>query len=221
MPPAIKERVNLALRFKVYYDFSFLSVRLKKSKSRIYSAILKHGYHNFQLEILEYCTKENAVSREQYYIDLLNPEYNLNPTAGSRFGANITEESRVKMSTAAQGRKHTEETKNLISLASKGMANHNFGKTHSKETKALISLARLGKSFLSDSIKAKMSEESGTALRITDLNTNETSEFSSITKAAKAMNVTQPPLSRRVKNTQGSFIVKKRYLVEKVDTEKT
>jgi len=217
----IGSSVNLARRFKVYYDLSFLSVRLKKSKSRIYSAILKHGYNNFQLEILEYCTKENAISREQYFIDLLNPEYNLNPTAGSRLGANITEESRVKMSTAAQGRKHTEETKNLISLASKGINNHNFGKTHSEETKGLIARARLGKSFLSDSIKAKMSEESGTALRITDLKTNETSEFSSITKAAKAMNVTQPPLSRRVKNTQGSFIVKKRYLVEKVNSEKT
>lgn len=65
-------------------------------------------------------------------------------------------------------------------------------------------------------MKAKMSEKSGTALRIIDLKTNETSVYSSITKAAKAMGVTQPPLSRRVNNRQGSFIVKKRYQVEKV-----
>lgn len=217
----IGSSVNLARRFKVYFDFSFLSARLKKSKSRIYSAILKHGYQNFQLEILEYCTKENAINREQYYIDLLNPEYNLNSTAGSRLGANISEESRAKMSAAAQGRKHTKETKNLISLANKGINNPNFGKIPSKETKALISLARLGKSFISDSIKTKMSEESGTALRILDLETNETSEFSSITRAAKAMGVTQPPLSRRVKNTEGPFIVKKRYQVEIVKPDKT
>lgn len=212
----IGSSVNLARRFRVYYDLSFLSVRLRKAKSYIYSAILKDGYSNFQLEILEYCTKENAISREQYYIDLLNPEYNLNSTAGSRLGAKLSEESRLKMSQAAQGRKHTEETKNLISLATKDINNPNFGKTHSKETKALISLARLGKSFLSDSIKAKMSEESGTALRVLDLETNETSVYSSITKAAKGMGVTQPPLSRRVKNTQGSFIFKKRYQVEKI-----
>jgi hypothetical protein len=56
-------------------------------------------------------------------MDLLNPEYNLNSTAGSRLGANITEESRVKMRAAAQGRKHTEDTKNLISLANKGINN--------------------------------------------------------------------------------------------------
>jgi group I intron endonuclease len=150
----------------------------------------------------------------------LNPEYNLNSTAGSRLGANITEESRAKMSAAAQGRKHTKETKNLISLANKGINNPSFGKIPSKETKALISLARLGKSFISDSIKTKMSEESGTALRILDLETNETSEFSSITRAAKAMGVTQPPLSRRVKNTEGPFIVKKRYQVERVEQDK-
>ena len=66
-----------------------------------------------------------------------------------------------------------------------------------------------------------MSEDTGTALRVLDLKTNETSVYTSITRAAKAMGVTQPPLSRRVKNTQGSFIVKKRYQVERVvDCEK-
>jgi group I intron endonuclease len=121
------------------------------------------------------------------------------------------------MSISAQGRKHTEETKNLISLANKGINNPNFGKIPSEETKALIALARLGKSHLSESIKAKMSEEMGTAIRVIDLKTNEITVYTSINKAAKAMGVTQPSLSIRVKNTQGSFIVKKRYQVEKVN----
>ena len=102
-------------------------------------------------------------------------------------------------------------------MANKGISNPNFGKTHSKETKASVGLARLGKSLLSDSIKAKMSAENGTAaLRVIDLETNETSVYSSITKAAQAMGVTQPTLSRRVKNTQGPFIFKKRFQVEKI-----
>lgn len=121
------------------------------------------------------------------------------------------------MSISGKGRKHTEETKKLISLATKGVNNPNFGRTHTEETKALIRLARLGKSIISESIKAKMSEESGTALKVIDLNTNETSVYTSITKAAKAMGVTQPSLSRRVKNTQSYFIVKKRYHIEKVN----
>ena len=125
------------------------------------------------------------------------------------------------MSKYAKGRKHTEQSKNLLSLANKGINHPNFGKTQSKETKAFISLARLGKNFLSESARDKMSESTGTALRVLDLKTNETSVYTSITRAAKAMGVTQPPLSRRVKNTQGSFIVKKRYQFERVvDFEK-
>ena len=120
------------------------------------------------------------------------------------------------------GRKHTEQSKKLISLATKGMNNPNFGKTHSEKTKSLISLAKLGKSFLLEAVKDKMSTATGTSLKVLDLKTNETSVYTSITRAAKAMVVTQPPLSRRVKNTQGSFIVKKRYQVEKVtDSEKS
>lgn len=121
------------------------------------------------------------------------------------------------MSNSAQGRKLTEHTKNLLCLANKGMNNPNYGKTRSAETKALISLARLGKSILSESIKDKMSADSGTAIRVLDLNTKDISVYTSITKAAKAMGVTQPPLSRRLKETQGSIIVKKRFQVEKVN----
>jgi group I intron endonuclease len=169
------------------------------------------------LEILEYCTAENAISREQYYIDLLKPEYNILTIAGSRLGSKHSRETLLKMSKSAKGRKHTEQSKNLLSLATKGINNPNFGKTHSKETKALIRLARLGKNFLSQSARDKMSEGTGTALRVLDLKTNETSIYTSITRAAEGMGVTRPSLGRRVKNTQGSFLVKKRYQVERVE----
>ena len=217
--------VNLGRRLRNYYDFTFISSELTRGQSRIYNAILKHGYSNFQLEILEYCTAENAITRvssparrlkrgdyllEQYYINLFKPEYNINLTAGSRFGMKLSYESRLKMSKSRQGRKHTEDTKNLISQATKGINKPNFGKITSEETKALISAARLGKSYLPESSKAKLSEESATAIavRVIDLETNETSVYRSIKKAANAMGVTQPPLSVRLKKTQGSFIVK-------------
>ena len=96
------------------------------------------------------------------------------------------------MSISALGRKHTEKTKKLISLATKDINNPNFGKTHSEETKALISLARLGKSILSEPMKAKMSEQNGTALRVIDLKINEISVYTSITKGAKAIGMAQP-----------------------------
>ena len=37
----------------------------------IYKALLKYGYSGFQLEILEYCKPEDAIEREQYFIDLV------------------------------------------------------------------------------------------------------------------------------------------------------
>lgn len=68
---------NLSLRMKEYYSFRYLETKILKSKSMIYSSILKHGYSSFSLEILEYCDGDQAISIEQYYLDLLNPEYNI------------------------------------------------------------------------------------------------------------------------------------------------
>lgn len=44
-----------------------------KNKSIIYRALLKYGYINFTLEILEYTDISSVVEREQYYSDKLNP----------------------------------------------------------------------------------------------------------------------------------------------------
>jgi hypothetical protein len=41
----------------------------------IYKALVKYGYSSFKLEILENCETNILIEREQYYLDLLNPEY--------------------------------------------------------------------------------------------------------------------------------------------------
>jgi len=64
---------------------------LNKTISRtsiIYSALLKHGYDNFSLDILEYCEVDILIEREQYYIDILYPKYNILKVA-SRIGSKI------------------------------------------------------------------------------------------------------------------------------------
>jgi hypothetical protein len=65
-----------------YYNTEFLKKRVKISNSRIYKALLDDGYGSFTLEILEYCNKNNLIEREQYYIDLIQPEYNIQNIAG-------------------------------------------------------------------------------------------------------------------------------------------
>jgi group I intron endonuclease len=115
-----------------------LETILKKSKSAIYSSLLKYGAAqptNFSLEILEYCEKEKVVSREQYYLDLLKPEYNILKIAGSPTGRQHLEETKAKISEALKGKNHSEEHKAKISEALKG-------KNHPEEHKFKISLAR-------------------------------------------------------------------------------
>lgn len=51
--------------------------KLKTRTSIIYSAILKHDYVNFSLDILEYCEIDVLIKREQYYLNHLKPEYNI------------------------------------------------------------------------------------------------------------------------------------------------
>lgn len=61
--------------------------QLKSRKSLIYSAILKYDHVNFSLDILEYCEIDVLIEREQYYINLLKPEYNILKLANSRLGS--------------------------------------------------------------------------------------------------------------------------------------
>ena len=61
---------------------------MSKNKTPLDNALLKYGYLNFSLDILQYCEKEkeNFISREQFYFNLLKPEYNVLEIAGSSLG---------------------------------------------------------------------------------------------------------------------------------------
>jgi group I intron endonuclease len=75
---------------------------ITKYNSMIYRSLIKNGYSNFKLEILEYCDVDIVLEREQYYLDCLNPEYNMLNVAGSLIGF-----------------KHSEATKEAKSLSKK------------------------------------------------------------------------------------------------------
>jgi group I intron endonuclease len=93
----IGSSVSLGKRFLEYYSLGYLERQIRKNKSMIYKSILKHGYSFFSLEILEYCHAEKCIEREQYYIDLLNPEYNILTKAGSSLGFKQSEETIAKI----------------------------------------------------------------------------------------------------------------------------
>jgi hypothetical protein len=80
----IGSSVNLSRRFTNYFSLSYISKI--KSHLTISRALIKYGYSNYELEILEYCEVSNLLIREQYYIDNLKPIYNIAKIAGSTLG---------------------------------------------------------------------------------------------------------------------------------------
>ena len=81
----------------MYYSLNALLALLKRSNSIIAQSLLKNGYSNFSLQILEYCDRSECLSREQFYLDLLQPEYNILKKAGSQLGAKRSPEARENM----------------------------------------------------------------------------------------------------------------------------
>lgn len=170
-----------------------MGTKIKLGQSAIYAAILKYGHSNFKLEILEHCERSDVIKRENYYLNLLKPKYNLLSTAGSWLGHKHSEESKNKTRASLLG-KNAGENNPMFGILGK---NHpRFGKTHSEET------------------RSKMSETSGTAVEVTDIETGLRSNYASMTKAAEATGVSPAALSKRFKKTN-CFILKGRYQVEK------
>lgn len=84
---------NISVRMYKYFDLHYLA----KSNRVIDRAMLKYGFPNFTLDILEYCDISKLIDREQYYMDILKPEYNIVSKAGSTLGYKHTSEAIEKM----------------------------------------------------------------------------------------------------------------------------
>ena len=66
------------------------------------------------------------MKREQYWIDLICPKYNLSPTAGSTLGISLSVEARAKLRAAHLGKTHSLETRQLMSETRRGSNNSMF-----------------------------------------------------------------------------------------------
>src|ERR1035437_2699650 len=65
----------------------------------------KHGPNNFKFSIIEECSPEQCITREQYYLDLLHPKYNICKIANSCYGIKRSPEFCKRMSEIMTGRK--------------------------------------------------------------------------------------------------------------------
>jgi hypothetical protein len=107
--------VDLYNRLSFYYSLSAMENFLKNRQSYIYNALLKHGHSNFSLTILEYCSPEKCLEREDFYLSSLEHQYNILEKAGSLLG-----------------HKHSDETKQIMSETKKGENNPMYGKPKPK-----------------------------------------------------------------------------------------
>lgn len=186
--------VDLYRRFMQYYNIKYIT-RAAKS-SLISKSLLKYGYSSFKLEILEYCDSSLVIEREQYYIDLLKPEYNILQVAGSLFGykhtpeslekmreiaLNRSDETKAKLREAALGKtyKHTEETKIKLRDAV-------LGKKHSEETKAKLRVIQ------SSRVKHPVA---GFKIEVKDVQTGQIFYYDSLRAAGKELNSNHVTLS--------------------------
>lgn len=185
--------LDLRKRLLNYYNISYLLDR--KDIMVIYKALLAHGFENFTLEILEYCEPSVLIEREQYYIDLLNPEYNILKIAGSRLGAKHTLEAIAKIKTGALNRSKEALAKNLEHLNKL-----NSSQEHKEH------LIRLNTSL------EQIAKTANPVIVLNTLN-GESIEFRSITQAAKFLEV-HPEILRRHIVKEKLYLDK--YLITKV-----
>lgn len=185
--------------------YKYFSIKhLAKYKTPIHNALLKYGFKNFSLEILEYCEKGvDLVKREQYYFDLLKPEYNLLKIAGSPLGF---KHSAKTLEFFRNIRKVSKDTRNNLSLAARGRI-----LTESDKTK--ISIARKGIK-LSDETRARISAATialiGISVIVKNVKTDTELQYASLTDAAKAIGVSRTAVRKALytgRTVKGQYIV--------------
>lgn len=75
------------------------NLKYKKSHNKhLQAAWDKYGEDSFIYNILEYCDIEDQYSREQFYMDFIQPEYNFSPQVIANNGREISQETKDKIS---------------------------------------------------------------------------------------------------------------------------
>lgn len=97
----------------------------------------------FRVSIIEIIgNTEDLLKREQYWIDKLNPKYNICRIAGNSIGCRRTEQTRQKIKDAVTGVKHPDWRRKQKSLSQSGDNHWTKKKRFSEESKQRMSEAQ-------------------------------------------------------------------------------
>lgn len=107
---------SVQIESRIFKHLALLRKR-KHKNGHMQAAFVLHGEDAFDFTLVEACEKSSLLAREQHYIDVLHPEYNICKVAGNTLGVLHTDQAKAKMTAANLGNKHM------------------LGKHHSEETK--------------------------------------------------------------------------------------
>jgi group I intron endonuclease len=146
----IGSTVNYSRRSKRHFEDLKRKIHHSLILQRAWDKYGEQLFRIFKLETFDYSTKEEILNKEQEYLDLVKPKYNVCRIAGSQLGTKRSKEFREKCSERMKGKepwnkgeklpKQSEETKakRIKSL---------IGRSVSEETKSKIK-AKLSKPIL-------------------------------------------------------------------------
>jgi len=155
----IGQTVNFTKRMNAYKNL------LCKKQTIIYRSLLKYGFENHKVEVLEECVKKALNERERFYqeeheaigVNGMNCRYvNTGDKSGSlseetkqrireaKTGLKLSKEHKEKIALSGIGRTHSEDTRKKMSDRHSGVKNAMYGKKASKETRKLMSEKRCG-----------------------------------------------------------------------------
>lgn len=201
--------VHLKERFISYYNKNHLRDNYSMLICR---ALIKHGYSSFRLEILEYCTLEDLVAKENYYISYFNPEYNLvqeSSTMPSRLGYTHSKTTIVKIAKAQPSRvtvsvkdlmTNTEKIYHSIREAEKdlnlayGRIVKYFNRNQVKPLNKRYIVTKLETTYVKTT-KVVESWRTGIRIEVLDLDTGLTTIYPTIRSAAKELDIARSTIS--------------------------
>jgi group I intron endonuclease len=138
----IGSALNITKRLIEYYSISLLERTISKGNSKICRALLKYGYSQFNLDILEYCDSIQLIKREQYYIYKIKPELNILTIAGSSLGFKHSEVTKELLRKINLGRIVSSYTRSKNSLNNFKSVTITVFNTITKETLEFSTISR-------------------------------------------------------------------------------
>lgn len=141
-----KRYVGSAVNFKGRWQNHLSYLRRGEHSNRyLQRAFDKYGECTFAFSVLEQTDDvSQLIPREQWYLDMLLPEYNICRIAASSLGVRRTEETCAKLRgerNPMYGRHWNAEERAKMSEARIGERNHFYGKHHGDKAKQKMSIA--------------------------------------------------------------------------------